>query len=897
MPHERLGREARARPGLDRAPGEVAVLAAGLAAEGGDVEAVDRARAATRAVGDVAGRERGVEPGHRDRVRERAHGPRSRPGSAASAPGRRQPGSASAARSTAPSQPGVGAQSSSVNATSSALGRAPAVVAGGRRAARDAGARSCAAAARPARARRRAPPRWKRASRRRPRPPRRRAAPARPARAAVGRAGRGDRASRRRPRSSFSRPGCLPVNCLRRGHDGSRDSGGDPHPRPGGAARVRARVAGRPARARTASRSSSSATPTRGEPFAIPPPELRVRYLTLPGVAGPTAEAQPRLARHRGAAGRVHRRRLPRRARLARARCSTPPTGPDVFLQGRTAPDPDERHLLHGLARSVDVPGAGGLVRDLQHGLPARAARPARRLRRGVRLRRRGHRPRLAGDRGRRRAALRRARRSCGTRSSRGPLARAVADATRWRDLPAVVARHPGLREWLHRRHFWNREHMAIAIALAGAAAGAAGAPALAALAAVPYLSARINWREPHPRRIARALATLPAVRDLGRDRGRRPAAGRDPPPRRRCSSADRAPAPDLLARGPPGLGAPRARPRRGARPPGPRGHAAQHPSGPPARSSGPTASRSCAPGASRGSPGCTGTTSTPGRFPATVSGIVRGGYEVVHALYPVDGWSARLRAEPRRTPLRALDSRGGQPRVPGAPPPPAGDAAGGRRRRGRRERPLGCGRRTAAPLRARRPGRSCRAAWSRPTTPARSSARACRRCSARPRSTIRASAGRCWPRRSRAFASATAPARLVLAGDPGPPAGSRGPGSSARTRRPPPSSPPPTARASVTVLPSDDEAFGLVLVESLAAGTPGGRRALGRLPGDRRRPARRAPVRARRRRRPRARDRRGSRRSPPTRRPRSAAARTPRRWDWARVVERYEALYADALG
>ena len=35
-------------------------------------------------------------------------------------------------------------------------------------------------------------------------------------------------------------------------------------------------------------------------------------------------------------------------------------------------------------------------------------------------------------------------------------------------------------------------------------------APALAALAAVPYLSARLNWREPHPRRLARALATMP---------------------------------------------------------------------------------------------------------------------------------------------------------------------------------------------------------------------------------------------------------------------------------------------------------------------------------------------------------------------------------------------------
>ena len=33
---------------------------------------------------------------------------------------------------------------------------------------------------------------------------------------------------------------------------------------------------------------------------------------------------------------------------------------PGSFLQGRTAPDPDERQLLHGLARSIDVPAPSG---------------------------------------------------------------------------------------------------------------------------------------------------------------------------------------------------------------------------------------------------------------------------------------------------------------------------------------------------------------------------------------------------------------------------------------------------------------------------------------------------------------------------------------------------------
>jgi hypothetical protein len=86
---------------------------------------------------------------------------------------------------------------------------------------------------------------------------------------------------------------------------------------------------------------------------------------------------------------------------------------------------------------------------------------------------------------------------------------RALADAVRWRDLPAVVARHPGLRGSLHRGHFWNREHLTFAIAVAGLPI-ARRSPALAAAAAIPYLGSRVNWRQPHPRRIARALASVP---------------------------------------------------------------------------------------------------------------------------------------------------------------------------------------------------------------------------------------------------------------------------------------------------------------------------------------------------------------------------------------------------
>jgi glycosyltransferase involved in cell wall biosynthesis len=101
---------------------------------------------------------------------------------------------------------------------------------------------------------------------------------------------------------------------------------------------------------------------------------------------------------------------------------------------------------------------------------------------------------------------------------------------------------------------------------------------------------------------------------------------------------------------------------------------------------------------------------------------------------------------------------------------------------------------------------------------------------------------------------------------------------------------------ASVTVLPSDDEAFGLVLLESLASGTPvvasraGGcveivtDDAVGRLfePGDPRDLARAIG------------EALDLATDPATA---TACRRHAADWDWARVVERYEEVYGRALG
>jgi glycosyltransferase involved in cell wall biosynthesis len=100
---------------------------------------------------------------------------------------------------------------------------------------------------------------------------------------------------------------------------------------------------------------------------------------------------------------------------------------------------------------------------------------------------------------------------------------------------------------------------------------------------------------------------------------------------------------------------------------------------------------------------------------------------------------------------------------------------------------------------------------------------------------------------------------------------------------------------AAVTVLPSDDEAFGLVLLESLASGTPvvasraGGcveivtDDAVGRLfePGDPQDLARAIG------------EALELAADPSTA---GACRRHAARWDWARVVERYEGIYALAL-
>lgn len=245
------------------------------------------------------------------------------------------------------------------------------------------------------------------------------------------------------------------------------------------------------------------------EPFAVPPGGLRVRYLARPGTAGPTAK--------RNVGWRATEAPLVaftdddcRASEGWLASLLDAADGEDVFVQGRTEPDPEEVHLLHGLARSVDVGGPTGWFETCNMAYPRALLERLGGFDESFefggedtdlawRAIEAGAEARFAPDALVWHAVVSRS------------FARAIGEATRWNDLPAVVRRHPGLHDSLYMRHFWTHQHMGLTLALAGALF-ARRAPLLAALATLPYLDSRINWRQPTARRLFRGFTTLPVL-------------------------------------------------------------------------------------------------------------------------------------------------------------------------------------------------------------------------------------------------------------------------------------------------------------------------------------------------------------------------------------------------
>jgi GT2 family glycosyltransferase len=244
------------------------------------------------------------------------------------------------------------------------------------------------------------------------------------------------------------------------------------------------------------------------EPFAGAPAGLRVRFLARPGVAGPTAKRNvgwratgAPLVAFTDDDCRAHPEWL--ESLLAAA------DGGTGFLQGRTEPDPDESHLLHGFARSQEITGLSGWYETCNMAYPRELLERLGGFDESLpfggedtdiayRAMEAGASPAFVDGALVWHAVMHRS------------LPRALREATAWPEMAGVVAKHPELRRALYMRAFWRKSHAALLLAAAGLPF-AKRRPEVALAAALPYLELRINWRARSARRLARRVATLPA--------------------------------------------------------------------------------------------------------------------------------------------------------------------------------------------------------------------------------------------------------------------------------------------------------------------------------------------------------------------------------------------------
>jgi len=190
--------------------------------------------------------------------------------------------------------------------------------------------------------------------------------------------------------------------------------------------------------------------------------------------------------------------------------------GDGVLVQGRTLPDPDERHLLGGLARTIEIDGPsawfescnltyprellerlGGF--DESFGLPPWGEDTDL----GLRAIEAGAELRYAPE-----ALVWHAVVPC-------TLPAALAEARRRQWLALVVARHPQHREALYRRWFANRAHAALAAGALGLLASRRLRLAAVAAAAVPFLAHNLAYGRGRgigtPKGLARFALHMPA--------------------------------------------------------------------------------------------------------------------------------------------------------------------------------------------------------------------------------------------------------------------------------------------------------------------------------------------------------------------------------------------------
>jgi GT2 family glycosyltransferase len=245
-------------------------------------------------------------------------------------------------------------------------------------------------------------------------------------------------------------------------------------------------------------------------PFAAAPAALRVRFLTAPE-RGPAAQ-------------RNHGWRAATAPLVAFTDddCRAAPGWLDALLatsdgramiQGRTLPDPDERHLLTGLARTIEVEGPSPWYESCNIAYPREL------------LERLGGFDERFGLPWGEDSDLGLRAREAGTELRYQPTAlawhavvprtlpRALAEARRRQWLPLVIARHPQQREALYRHWFANRAHAAVAGGILALALARRRGPATAlAIAALPTLAHNLDYNRGRGVGSAKGLVRIAAL-------------------------------------------------------------------------------------------------------------------------------------------------------------------------------------------------------------------------------------------------------------------------------------------------------------------------------------------------------------------------------------------------
>jgi GT2 family glycosyltransferase len=183
------------------------------------------------------------------------------------------------------------------------------------------------------------------------------------------------------------------------------------------------------------------------------------------------------------------------------------------FIQGRTAPDPDEAHLIYGLARTQLIPAASGWYETCNMLYPRVLLDRLGGFDEGFKGGRGGPQGGEDTDLG-----LRALRDGAEFEFAETALVhhavhqrhawQAVRDAHRWQTIAYLLERYPEQRRELHHKIFWKPRHERFLLAAAGIATRR---PAVAAAAALPYVRHHMRAYDSTPRGAARAMLDLPA--------------------------------------------------------------------------------------------------------------------------------------------------------------------------------------------------------------------------------------------------------------------------------------------------------------------------------------------------------------------------------------------------